>query len=189
MAFVLIIVSVGVFYVYIGPTYQEIQSQLAVKAQYDGALNDSQKILGLRSELLDRYNSFAPADLKKLDILLPSYVDTIRLIIELDGVSAGKGIRLKNVIFSGDDSGQASAARSGTQIGETLEVAKPSNIGITPLSFTVVATYENYQMFLKLLSESLRLIDVTEISFTPSLDGNNIFEFKTAINTYYFKRP
>lgn len=188
MAFVLMIVSAGVFYVYIGPTYQEIQSQLAVKSKYDGALNDSQKILGLRSELLDKYNSFSPTDIKKLEILLPSYVDNIRLIIELDGIASAKGARLKNVIFPDGING-GSLAQPNTQTGETLEVSRPSNVGTAPIGFTVVSTYENYQMFLKSLSESLRLIDVTEVSFAPPSDGSNLFEFKTAINTYYFKRP
>ena len=50
--------------------------------------------------MTQKYNSFDPNDLAKLQTLLPDNVDNIRLILEIENVAAPYGMVLKDVKYN-----------------------------------------------------------------------------------------
>lgn len=187
IATILTIAAIGLFYSYISPTYGEITDLRAEKAEYDEALNNSQKVQDARDELLGKYNSFAPDDLKRLEKLLPNYVDNIRLIIEIDSIASRYNMILKDVQVSVP---AAPAGVSGTPNG-ILPGEDSLPYGTTELSFSVVGPYETYRSFIKDLEKSLRIIDITGVSFTADKEAKDasydVFTFKTSLQTYWLK--
>ena len=179
----LIVASAGLFYVYVGPTYDEIGVLRAEKAEYDSALANSQKVQDARNDLLEKYNAFAPTDLRRLEKLLPNYLDNIRLIIEIDSVASRYNMILKNVQVSAP-SGPASEATPNTNQALPTETLP---YGAADLSFSVSGTYETYRSFIKDLEYSLRIVDITTISFSSAKDdkGFDTYDFKTSLRTYW----
>lgn len=193
IATILVIATIGLFYVYVSPTYGEITALRVEKAEYDEALNNSQKVQDARDELLGKYNSFATADLKRLEKLLPNYVDNIRLIIEIDSVASRYNMILKDVQVSVPAAPVgASGITSNVLLGEDV-----LPYGTTELSFSVLGPYETYRSFVKDLEKSLRIIDITGISFSADNDAKDaskevassgVFTFKTSLQTYWLKQ-
>lgn len=186
IALLLTLSAGGLFYTYVGPTYEEIKALRIEKAEYDEALTNSQKVTDARKDLLEKYNSFAPNDLKRLEKFLPNYVDNIRLIIEVDNVASRYNMILKNVKIS------VPAAPSAAS-DEELSAAALS-YGTTKFSFDVSGSYEAYRSFVKDLEYSLRMIDITGISFETEKDtkeaknGFEIYDFTTSLQTYWLKQ-
>lgn len=190
IAIILTIAAVGLFYVYVSPTYSEILSLRAEKAEYDEALNNSQKVQDTRDELLGKYNGFSPTDLKRLEKLLPNSVDNIRLIIEIDSIASRYNMILKDVQVPTPTPlvGTAGAPN------EALPEVKTAPYGTAELSFGVVGQYETYRSFMKDLEKSLRIVDITGISFVGPKDAkdakdvSDTYTFKTTLQTYWLKQ-
>lgn len=194
LAILFVIAAVGLFYVYVSPTYDEIKALRLEKAEYDEALSNSQKVQDARDELLGKYNSFAPSDLKRLEKLLPNNVDNIRLIIEIDSVASRYNMILKNVQVS-TPTDTAAPAIAQNQILPT----ETTPYGTTDFSFDVSGSYETYRSFIKDLEYSLRIIDITGISISASADKDkdqkdaqkdslSTYNFKTSLETYWLKQ-
>lgn len=185
IAILLIISSIGLFYLYISPTYEEIKVLQLKKAEYDEAVNNSQKIQNVLDELLGKYNSFSPNNLKRLEKLLPSSIDNIRLIIEVDSIASRYNMNLKNV--------QVSAPPDTAKQTNKALPTEVSPYGTADISFDVSGSYEAYQSFLQSLEKSLRIIDIRGITLSADdTSEKNVsddrYTFKTTLQTYWLRQ-
>lgn len=190
IAIVLILASVGLFYEYVAPTYEDIKTLRTEKVQYDEALMNSKKVADLRDELLSKYNNFAPNDIKRIEKLLPDRIDNVRLIIEVDSIASRHDMTLKDVTVS--VSGNTPASPSGA-FGDQTQV---ENIpyGTATFSFAVSGSYEEYRSLLKDIEKSLRITDIRSVSVTAvntspkDSKSADFFDFKTIMDTYWLKQ-
>ena len=186
--FILIASSIGVFFGYVDPNYKGnidaqsttnysndsvifLQSELA---KYDDVLNSSTKIVSQRDVLIAKRNTITDTDQTRLETLLPSNIDNIRLIIEISKIAQNRNLVAKNISF--DDITQSSSG----SIGQSN-----SPFGTLSLKFTVNSTYSNFLNFLQDLESNLRLLDITNISFTST--NNGFYDFNVSLNTYWLK--
>ena len=56
------------------------------RAQLEEALGNAKQIRAERDKLQERYNSFRTEDINKLHKLLPSHVDSVRLILDINTI-------------------------------------------------------------------------------------------------------
>jgi hypothetical protein len=183
-AALLIFASIGIFYFIVIPTYAEIKTLKVTKNGYDEALNHSQEAQGLRDAIETKYNDIPVANLNRLEAFLPDSIDNIRLIIEIDKVAGRYNMTLANaqVVLVGENEPQT--------IGEAAAFT-PEAYGTGKLDFSVIGTYEAYIAFLKDLEQSLRLINIKNVSLSasPSDDGSqNMYNYKTSLHTYWLKQ-
>ena len=179
---ILIIISIGIFFGYIDPNYRgtnpanpSVQSLQAEDAQYQKALSDSEKINEKRNSLMDKQKSFDPVQMARLEKLLPDNVDNIKLVIDINNIAEKNRLNLKNVKLN-----TGVIQTDSKKIG-----ADNSKYGTVGLSFSVVASYDNFQIFLTDLEKSLRLVDITELSVIGSENG--LYEFSVSLKTYWLK--
>ena len=84
---ILIGLSITLSFVFINPLYTGVNGITDLKAQivsYNDALNNSKSLEAERDKLTQKYNSIDPANLIKLQKLLPDGVDNIRLVLEIE---------------------------------------------------------------------------------------------------------
>jgi Tfp pilus assembly protein PilO len=108
-------------------------------------------------------------------------VDTVRLILDMNGIASKYGISIKTVTISNDPK---AAAKGPIVIG-----ADQSPYGTLGLSFEVTSTYANFIRFLTDLEQSLRIIDITSVSLAPQSGvaaGLN-YNFTVIARTYWLK--
>jgi len=171
---ILVVAAVGLFVVYINPTYQN-SKELAVKAaSYDDALNKSQQLRAVRDQLLSKRNTFSADDVSKLQEILPDNVDNIRLVIDINNIAARHGLTLANVDI-GD------VTKNATQ--NAVASGSSGPVGSVDITFSVNADYETMLAFLQDVEHSLRVIDVQKLSFTSTQSGPSAYTFD--IRTYW----
>lgn len=173
---VLILVAAGAFIVYTKPTYEKIKELRVAEASYDEALSRSREIQEVRNKLISKYNTFSSDDLRRLERLLPDHVDNIRLIIDIDNIAARYNLRIRNVALEGTKDGRDE--RSALAVGSSGDP-----IGVIEVGFTTAARYEDFIRFLQDLERSLRIVDVTGISF--STGAGDLQEYSVSLRTYW----
>lgn len=99
-------------------------------ASYNEALNNSKALEAERDKLTQKYNSFDPENLSKLQKLLPDNVDNIRLILEIEKIASPYGMVLKNVKYDATDKNTAVSQTIGTIQGEEVFLIKIMVFGI-----------------------------------------------------------
>ena len=165
-------------------------------------LESARELQGVRDWLLAKYNSFTPDDIKRLNKLLPDNVDNVRLIIDIDEMASRYGLAIQNIdIRKEPESGARTAgesdekdadfgagvreAREGREAAEGLTEPK---LSFLTLSFSVHAPYERFLAFLRDLERSLRIVDVTELSFGSSKESATKGHlFAVTVKTYWLQ--
>ena len=173
---IFVIAAVGLFYTYIDPTYQEIKLLQAEEQKFDEALTRSRELQAIRDQLLSRYNTFSATDVERLNKMLPDHIDNVRLALDIDGIASAYNMRIKNIAVAGTANNRQSAGAVGPS-------QQPYESVI--LSFSVASTYEDLLLFLKDLEKSLRIVDVTQLTF--NVPDGDLYEYKISLQTYWLK--
>ncbi|MCK9352003.1 MAG: hypothetical protein WCT49_03875 [Candidatus Paceibacterota bacterium] len=184
LAVLLIIASIGIFYMLLRPVYGEIQLTREEKKEYERALNDSRAVEERQSVLGSKFNEMPPSDVERLEKMVPDSIDNIRLIIEVDKIAQRYNMSLEDPkVF------QQKEEMTSLQEAVVASSGMAALYGVGKLSFTVTGTYEAYIAFIKDVEKSLRLIDIISISLTPSASegAGTVYDFNTEIKTYWLK--
>lgn len=169
----------AIFFMYTQPTYDGVKTVNAQIAQYDAALSKASELQQRKQTLLSRYNTFDPADIDRLQKLLPDHVDNIRLILDLDSLAGKHGMAIQNVAVS-----SAASAQTGVSTLGSVSASKQRYDSLT-IKFSTQATYDTFQQFLTDLEESLRIVDLISLSITRSSDG--LYTYDMTLRTYWLK--
>lgn len=145
----------------------------AEAAEYEEALASFREIQSVRDELTSRYNTFSPDDVTRLERLLPDTVDNVRLVLDINNIAGRYGLVIKNVRLS-------SLAKDPNKLG-------PENqeYGTLVLQFGVTASYANFTAFVRDLEDSLRVVDISGISFKTG--EGQLTDYDVAVQTYWLK--
>lgn len=180
---ILIIISLGTFFVYVDPNYRgkslndgkkSVLSLLAEDLKYQEALKDAAEIRSKREALMTKKGAIDPNNLLRLEKLLPDNIDNIKLVIDMNRIAQNRALALKGVkldIITNTDSGRLGQDNS--------------KYGTVGLSFSVSTTYENFLNFLADLEKSLRLVEVTDLVVTSNDTG--IYDFSVSLKTFWLK--
>jgi len=171
---ILIVTAVALFFLFTNGVYQDIKVIGAKIDNYDQALNNSRVILAKRDALTAQYKLFSSKDLDSLKKLLPDHVDNVQLILDINGIAKSRGMSLKSIKI---DEGDSSASK----------VIGPNSNTFSSIlvSFKVTAPYQNFTAFLSDLEQSLRIVDVTGLSFKSNDKG--VYDYDVTIKTYWLK--
>ncbi|TSC71689.1 MAG: Uncharacterized protein G01um101448_1107, partial [Parcubacteria group bacterium Gr01-1014_48] len=91
---VLFLSSIGLFVVFIDPTYKENQVLLVERAKLTEALDKAHELQKVYEQLEEKDRSIAAGDLERLLRLLPDHVDNVRLIIDIDQIANRYGLTI-----------------------------------------------------------------------------------------------
>lgn len=170
----LIIGSIGLFFGYIKPgfaTTSDLRRELGV---YNDTLKQVEELEAQIKLLQGQIGVIDPKDVARLGKLLPKTVNNVNLIIDINNVASNFGLAPRNIEI--DD-----IAEEGKS-----EKSREANLyNSLDFSFSVTSTYPNFMNFMNALEKSLRLVDVTAISFTPG--EKNEYDFKITLRTYWLK--
>ena len=173
---IFLILSLAIYFVFISPLQSDIKIQ---QVEIEALEKDNQKALDYqqkKKDLREKYKtSVTPEDEERLKLFLPDSVDNVRLLIDLEALALRQGIEIGNTAFNSGGGGNET---------ETHDDGLYESI---TLSFSFVSTYDDFKSLLVLLQQSLRLIDVTNLTIQTS-DDPEFATYKLVINTYWLKR-
>lgn len=174
-AFILLLLSVGLFYTFISPHYATVQALGSQADQYKSILANVSELSAKRDDLNVKYQNVPQDEVARLEKILPDNVDTVDLAMNLDSIASRYGISIKNV--------QTEA--TGGQSGAIVQSDGGQPYNAVTVSFTFVSTYANFRKFLNDIEKSLRIIDIHTLTFQAGESG--LYEFHIAVDTYWLK--
>lgn len=181
-AVILIILAGGIYFTFTSNRLTELKAIQTVNDQYQEAIKNSENLIKVRDEVNAKYSSISIEDRERLNKLLPSTVDNVRLIIDVkDNIASKHGLLLKGIKTTSPEATMAlnaPANRGGAP-------STPSSYGTVTLSFDVTTTYETFLSFLNDLESSLRIMDVSKLSVKSNPNGQ--YDFSVEIKTYWLK--
>lgn len=178
LAIIMLLASVGGFILFTMPTFGEIKDIRAENAEYAKIVANAELLEKKRDELLLRYQGFTPTQLDRLERMLPTNPDNVKLILEMDALAKAQGVSLQNVRID-------QATESNDRNARLAQNANP-DIGKLSLQFTVTGQYPGYVQFLESLEKNLRLMNVQKSSFLAP-DDKTSYQYQTTVETYWIK--
>ena len=173
---ILILLSIGLFYTFTSHQYQEVKRLNALASEYQGVLRSISDIVELRDNLLLDYSTISKDEIDRLNKVLPDSIDNVRLALDLDTMASRYGISIKNV----------QASTKGNTGSSTIVLPEnEKSYEKATVSFSFVSNYENFIRFLTDIEKSLRIMDVTLVSF--QVGESDFYEYQISVDTYWLK--
>ncbi|MES2213554.1 MAG: hypothetical protein V4473_01795 [Patescibacteria group bacterium] len=175
LTIVIVTIGIGMYILYISPTIGDIRSLQQQKDEYTRTLATSKELKIRRDTLMDAYNSIAPADLDRLNKIIPVTFDQVRFAKDMYAISQLDSISIKNIKISTapiDSAGNIGTAATNPVSYKTISV-----------SYTASGTYDQFIRYLRDVEQDLQLMDVTSIVVKPS-DKSNVYDYAMTLTTY-----
>lgn len=172
---ILILAAIGGFFFYTNPQYQTLKARIAENEKIVEANEKAAALRAVRQKLIDDRKKISEGDVDKLTKMLPDGVENVGLVIDIDNIASKYGMRIRNTKIN-----EVSARSGSSAVGPDSK-----RYGIISLTFSVTSSYENFLVFLKDLESSVRLVDVTNLSFSSNPAGR--YDFNLTIQTYWLK--
>lgn len=183
-----IVAGVLIFVFLVLPIKSEVDSLKSKKSELTKTEVDAKEYAALGQDVIDRFQSLDPAQVDRLKKMVPDSVDNVRFINDLNGLAKRSGMTLKKVDYNpGDIKGTS------TNVGVEHVDQSTHNLpyGSYTLKFSATGSYTQFLTFLEALENSLRLLDITAITFkaetTPGTSKNDIYEFSLTTKAYWLK--
>jgi hypothetical protein len=186
-----ILISIVVFIFGVNGFYKEVSIIKEDINVYNLALDNSTDLLKKEDSLIKSYNQITDIDKERLNSFLPSSVNNIQFILEVERIANIYNMPIKDIKFE--------AVRKDKEIDpNVITVEDPiANLpyGIFPIEFKTEGRYNDFLLFLKGLEYNLRLADIKSISFSipDSADKNpekgdpNVYVYSLKVETYWLK--
>jgi Tfp pilus assembly protein PilO len=179
--FIAIFAAIGFFFGYINPTFSGsiVKTKAEIKG-YDAALSAARRFKAKEAELVSERNNIDPAGLERINRFLPDGVDNVQLILDLNALAVRSGMKLSDFDiepFEPNTENTSSGALS-------LSVAEEPVESLT-LSVSALGTYQAFRSFLSGTEQSLRPLDLTELSVQDSTTG--VYAYSLTYRIYWLR--
>lgn len=181
---VLIVLAIGTYFTFTSGKIDEIKQVQTVNDGYKSAIDNAEKLIAVRDEVLKSRDKITDEDIVRLDKMIPDNIDNVRLIIDVNGIASRHGLTLRGVRTSaGDTKTSIPAPVTTAPIGSRANTAALSPVTI---SFSVSTNYGNFISFMQDIERSLRVLDVSRISLNSTESG--VYDYSVEIKTYWLKK-
>lgn len=184
-----ILISVAVFIFAVNPLYKEVKVLRGDIAVYNAALDNSTNLQKTEDSLIKSYNGIKQADIDRLNNFLPSTVNNIQFILEIERIGNLHGMPIKDIKFEARKKDNSSADPN-VVVSAISTDNRP--YGVFPIEFSTEGKYETFVSFLKDLELNLRMADVKSISFNvpnevKSSEDASVYQYTIKVETYWLK--
>lgn len=167
--FILLAVSVGLFFSYLRPAIDVLTAFQEQEARVDDAITKSERLKTRTQELMTQYAQYERDDvaIKRLETLLPDSLDPVRLIINLDTLAQKHHVEITSFDLPRTDRAATPPPAAAVQEGQPADGGSITDPVVSPALFRVDAhgQYADLKAFLMSVEQSLSLLDVTNITF------------------------
>ncbi len=168
---------IGIFY--LRPQWQQFQTLQNESENLRNLAAELDELIQNRDALIKTINSVSRQDLLKIDQALPQGPRSAEFLVLLENLAKQNNLILRQVDLISKSENQSGQPRPGGAI----TAPSTGSVKEFPISLNVSGSYGAFKSFLNDLEKSLRIIDITSVSFSAS--GKDLFEFTIKGKTYY----
>lgn len=174
LAYIILTISIG--YAFIYSSVGDLSALMGEKQKYDDSIAMVNNIESKKNELLAKFNNISAADKKNIETILPSSMNFVRLVSQIDAVAANYGISID----------RASSKDLTPSVGASIEEAQPQKeYNSATVEFSFKSTYDKFNAFMNDLGKSLRIMDINSVGLTTAENG--IYSYSVEFKTYWVK--
>lgn len=164
-----------VFFSWTQPILDSIRGLSEQKGILNEKLSSLKEIEKERENILVSYNSVGDVNREKVNKILPSQMEEMDLIVEMERIAVKSGVVLKDVNIS-----DAKQAQESANSAKNKEGLYPNEVGLT---VKASGSYQSFKEFLKNIEANLRIIDVESLDF---ISGDvDFYEYNMKIKSYW----
>lgn len=203
---ILLIVGAGALFIaYTQPTYGGSIATLKTEIRdLDMALDAAEQFKMKEVELTRQRSLISPEQLARLDAFLPDSVDNVQLIVDLNSLAARSGVVLSDFDIAGSSDAEETenpqatgapmpgaapmaAGPAAAPMGSPTTLALTAGQPTESLELSVAATgsYAAFRTFLAGVEQSLRPLDVVELSVDDSNTG--VYTYDITFRLYWLR--
>jgi len=156
--------------------FAEVKNLRKQVSSYNETINTAKKVRSSIDKTLGEYNSIFQENVDRINKMVPSGNESMKLIVQIDDMMRKKGLTLK-AIDTKNTASQNSASDSQSKNRKTAESVF--------LSIDAQGSYESFRSFIEELEKSLRLIDVISVEINPV--GQDNYSFSIEAVSYWRK--
>ena len=171
----------------IAPQYEEIRLLQGEEVALLKDLEDVKTINDKIAMLSAQYAAFPPGAEEKLHVLLPSKIDMVRLIIDINALVEQRGLTMRTPAVSITAPDNRQSAPGSPPVGTVQR---------SSVRFEVLASYDDFRALLSDLEKSLAVRDVGSVTFSagegtgsaPQLNkaGKPVRSYNIELGTYSY---
>lgn len=187
-----LLLAIGLFFGYVNPTRTGSIAQTRMQiASYESALEAAERFKQKENELIIARANIPSDGLARLESFLPDGVDNVQIILDLNALAARSGMTLSDFDTSSDDSvteSGTSAQLAPTEAGAVVDgfaLEAQEQVESLDLTISATGTYSSFRTFLDGIEQSLRLLDVIDVSVSDSDTG--VYTYDMTIRLYWLR--
>ena len=171
LPFILFFSALAIGFLVLWPLYGDIAAAILLREQNQDNLTQRKKLTENLERLISQYNE-RERDIASLNKAIPNGQNIPELLVNLEAIASENGLIFENVNFKPKD-------------------LKAPGIKTLTMDINVKGSYPDFLNYLKALEKSLRIFDVTSVSFSGISPGQANVKigntgFSLKINTYYY---
>jgi len=175
-----VVISILIVVVVVNPSLNKlkmVQQQLVELRQSEKRVNE---LMSIYDNLRTTYQQISVQDRQVLEKALPSNVNNVRLILELERIAELRGLGFKDVdVVLKTDPGSGTAGASTKQLRKVQA------------KITLVGDYKAFVQYMGDLEKSLRILTIRSVDFRTirAEKKPTQFEYDLVLETYWFVYP
>lgn len=177
---VLITLSVLIIITYIQPTYEDMENIRAEAEAYQDALDNANSYNTKLQELYNTVNSFNASERRALNRYLPTEIDTIAVMRDIETIVKNHSIPLKTLSTSDEVVEVLNENPQTAGQGQVIEKRLP--VRVQRFELSVVADYEQFVPLLQDFERNAYPLEVAALSVTPNDEGP--YNLSLTLETY-----
>lgn len=167
---VLFLAAGAIFFWVLSPLWDGARAALAVKQENENNLAQRKKLAADLNHLIGQYNERVN-DFASLSKAVPAGQNIPEILVALEDLASESGLTFSGVDFKPKDS-------------------KVADINTLSMNIRLKGSYPAFQKYIGAMEKSLRLFNVTNVSFNGISPGQaqanpNSLDFNLLVNTYY----
>jgi hypothetical protein len=158
-----IVVALVIFFFFSKPMFAEIKLLQGETTQYQEAVTRATELNAELSSKLSQKRSYPAEALEKLEALVPSEIDEVRILNDLNEMARSHNMLFGNVTVS--PSKEEATEEEGVTVSRTISY---DTLTATDITFSLIGTYDQFKQFLGDMEKSLVMLEVLNIGFSPA---------------------
>jgi hypothetical protein len=165
---VLIVTAFTIIFTFVTPSLATIKSNQDELFQYKEAVLKASQFNARLQELKDIRDSFSQDDMAALDTFLPTSIDKVTVMKDIESIFANINTPVTSIIASEEVSPTGDIVQEGIEAITTAPV-----ISYQDFEVTFTASYEDLKNLLALIEANATLLEVMELSFDVNMRSAN----------------
>lgn len=168
------------------PEIKVIRGQISV---YNKTIETIRNVKNSVDKLLGEYNSISQENIDKVNKMIPSGLDQMKLVVQIEDMMKSRGLSLKSIDTKESDKKisfktKINANTEGGEVSETEDKKEEKVISALALSIKAQGSYSAFHSFLTEAERSLRLIDIESVKIN-TVANKDIYDFSIEAVSYY----